>query len=119
MNSSNAKVLLLAEGFTVRPAVTALAEKKAAKLRRHEAPRVGNVRIHVRREKPRNGVPRFAVSATGETRGLDFVAHSSGATPETALNSAFATLERAVTAAAGVRKTKRHREAPLIPFSRG
>lgn len=116
MNPTNPKVILLAEGFTVRPAVTTLAETKATKLRRHEVPRVGTVRIHIRREKPRNGVPRFAVSATGETRGLDFVAHSSGATPETAINAAFTTLERAVSAAAGVRKTKRRREADVVPF---
>lgn len=119
MNPTNPKVILLAEGFTARPAVTTLAENKATKLRRHESPRVGVVRIHIRREKPRNGEPRFAVSATGETRGLDFVAHSSGATPETAINAAFTTLERAVSGAAGVRKTKRHREAPVVPFSAG
>lgn len=119
MNPTNPKVILLAEGFTVSPAVNTLAESKAAKLRRHESPRVGIVRIHVRREKPRNGVPRFAVSATGETRGLDFVAHSSGATPAIALNVAFATLERAVSGAAGVRKTRRHREAAILPFSGG
>ena len=116
MNDAKSTVILLAEGFVVRPALAAHAEVRALKLRRHESPRVGQVRIHIRREKSRTGPARFAGSATGETRGLDFVAHSSAARPETAINAAFATLERAVAGAAGLRKVRRHREAAILPF---
>lgn len=116
MTIAKSPVILLAEGFTVRPALAAHAEARAVKLRRHESPRVGQVRVHIRREKSRNGPARFAVSATGETRGLDFVAHSSAARPEIAINAAFATLERAVAGAAGLRKVRRHRDAAILPF---
>jgi len=108
MNLTEPKVILSAEGFSAHAALIAHAEAKAAKLRRHESPRVGHVRIHIRRETLRDAPARFTVAATGETRGMDFVAHSASAEPETAINAAFGKLERAVTAAAGVRKHSRH-----------
>lgn len=109
MNLTEPITILSAEGFSARPELTAHAEAKAAKLRRHANPRIGHVRIHVRLETPREGAQRFNVSATAETRGLDFVAHGFGAVPESAINEAFVKLERSATAAAGVRKHQLHR----------
>jgi ribosome-associated translation inhibitor RaiA len=111
MNVTKPQVIFAAEGFSARPDLIAHAEAKAAKLRRHETPRVGHVRIHARRETPHEGAPTFSVSATAETRGPDLVAHGSAASPETAINAAFIKLERAAKAAAGVRKISRHRSA--------
>jgi ribosome-associated translation inhibitor RaiA len=108
MNFSEPKTILSAEGFTARVELTAHVEAKAAKLRRHESPRIGHVRIHVRRDTPQYDAARYTVSATAETRGPDFVVHASGGIPESAISTAFDKLERAVTAAAGERKHKLH-----------
>ena len=108
MNLTETTTILSAEGFSARPELTAHAEAKAAKLRRHDNPRIGRVRIHVRLETPREGTQRFTVSATAETRGLDFVAHGSAPVPESAISDAFVKLERSVSAAAGVRKHQLH-----------
>jgi ribosome-associated translation inhibitor RaiA len=116
MNLSEPKTILSAEGFSARIELTAHVEAKAAKLRRHEFPRIGHVRIHVRRETPQNDAPRFTVSATAESRGADFVAHGFGGIPESAINTAFDKLERAVAAAAGERKHDlRHPHAIELP----
>lgn len=109
MNVTKPRVIVSTEGFSVRPDLILHVEAKAAKLRRHQVPRVGHVRIHVRRETPHAGAPVFAVSAAAETRGPDLVAHGSAAKPETAINAAFVKLERAAKAAAGVKKVGRHR----------
>ena len=101
MNLSEPTTILCAEGFNARFELTAHVEAKAAKLRRHENPRIGHVRIHVKRETPHHDAPRFTVSATAESRGADFVAHGSGGIPESAISTAFDKLERAVAAAAG------------------
>ncbi len=116
MNPTEPKVILSAEGFTARPDLMERAEVKAAKLRRHEHPRVGHVRLHVRLATPHNGTKVFTVTATAETCGPDLVAHSEAARPETALNAAFTKLERAITAAAGERKHARQALAPVITF---
>lgn len=119
MKFTDPKVILAAEGFKVPAGLADHAEAKAAKLRRHETPSIGDLRIHLRRESPGDGSPQFAILATAETRGADFVAHSSAAEPLTALNAAFAKLERAVTAAAGVRKHKRHLDDAARPLPAG
>jgi ribosome-associated translation inhibitor RaiA len=108
MNFTEPTTLLSAEGFSARPELTVHAEAKAAKLRRHANPRIGHVRLHVCLETPREGTPRFAVVATAETRGLDFVAHGLAPVPESAISEAFVKLERSVSAAAGVRKHQLH-----------
>ena len=117
MKPTEPKVILSAEGFTARPTLLEHAEAKATKLRRHEHPRVGHVRLHIRLETPRNGTKRFAVAATAETRGPDLVAHSVAAKPETALNAVFAKLERGIAAAAGERKHRRQKLAPIVKFA--
>ena len=118
MNLSEPKTLFSAEGFSARPELIVHAEAKATKLRRHETFQIGHVRLHVRRERPHNGTTRFTVSATAETRGADFVAHSSAGLPESAINSAFDKLERAVAEAAGERKHNlRHPREIEIPMA--
>ena len=118
MNLSEPKTLLSAEGFSARPELVAHVEMKATKLRRHETFQIGHVRLHVRHERPHNGTTRFTVSATAETRGADFVAHSSAGVPESAINSAFDKLERAVAEAAGEWKhNQRHPRAIEIPMA--
>jgi ribosome-associated translation inhibitor RaiA len=118
MNLSEPKTLLSAEGFSARPELVAHVEVKATKLRRHETFQIGHVRLHVRHERPHNGTMRFTVSATAETRGADFVAHSSAGLPESAINSAFDKLERAVAEAAGEWKhNQRHPRAIEMPMA--
>lgn len=116
MNLTKPTVIISPEGFTANAELTLLAEAKAAKLRRHEVARIGHVRIHVKLETPRVGAARFVVVATAETSGADLVAHSTAAKPGTAVNAAFAKLERAVSAAAGVRKHRRQKLAPVVMF---
>ncbi|MEO6001929.1 MAG: HPF/RaiA family ribosome-associated protein [Opitutus sp.] len=113
MNPTDPKVIVSAEGFSSSAELIAHAEAKVAKLRRHETPRIGHIRFHLRRETPHGLAPRFVISATAETRGIDFVAHAFADEPEVAINAVVGKLERAVTAAAGVRKHKRHC-APVI-----
>ena len=113
MNLSEPKTLLSAEGFNARPELVAHVEAKAMKLRRHEIFQIGHVRLHVRHERPHNGTTRFMVSATAETRGADFVAHSSAGVPESAINSAFDKLERAVAEAAGEWKHNLRQPRPV------
>lgn len=116
MNPTAPKVMLSAEGFTARADLLERAEAKATKLRRHEHPRVGHVRLHVRLETPRNDTKRFAVSATAETRGPDLVAHSTAVKPETAINAVFTKLERGIAAATGERKHGRQKLAAVTKF---
>ena len=128
MNLTDPQVILSAEGFSSSAELMAHAEVKAAKLRRHAMPRVGHVRLHLRRETPHRLAlrretphrlaPRFTVAATAETRGMDFVAHAVAAEPEAAINAVVGKLERAVTEAAGVRKHNRHCAPVIDIFSR-
>lgn len=110
MNPTLPHLILSAEGFTVRPDLAALAEIKAAKLRRHRLSALGHVRVHVRRVTPHATTTQFEVCITAESPGPDFVVHAVGAEPEIGLNAAFAKLERAITASVGVLKHERHRD---------
>jgi ribosome-associated translation inhibitor RaiA len=108
MNVSEPKTILSTEGFNARPELLALTQAKAAKLRRHETPTIGHVRLHVRLEAPREGPMRFTVAASAETRGLDFIVHSFAWAPEAAIASAFVKLERSVANAAKLAKHRLH-----------
>ncbi|MEY4938813.1 MAG: hypothetical protein RIQ93_548 [Verrucomicrobiota bacterium] len=119
MKFTDPKLILAAEGFTLPAGLADHAEAKAVKLRRHGTPSIGDLRIHVRLYSPHDGAAQFAVLATAETRGVDFVAHSSAAKPLAAINAAFVKLERAATAAAGVRKHNRHRTASVAGSPEG
>jgi ribosome-associated translation inhibitor RaiA len=116
MNQTEPKTILYTEGFHARFELNAHVDAKAAKLRRHEHPRIGHVRIHIRRETPHSDAPRFSVSASAESRGADFIAHGTGGIPESAINTAFDKLERAVAAATGERKHNL-RHSPPVEFS--
>jgi ribosome-associated translation inhibitor RaiA len=115
MNPTEPTTILYTEGFHARDELRMRVDMKAAKLRRHEHPRVGHVRIHIRRETPHSDA-RFSVSAIAELRGILFNAHGLGGTPESAINTAFDKLERAVAEAAGARKRKL-RHARAVEFS--
>lgn len=113
MNPTEPKTILYTEGFHARFELNVLVDAKALKLRRHEYPRIGHVRIHIRRETPHSAAPRFCVSASAESRGPDFIAHGTGGIPESAINTAFDKLERAIAAAAGERKHDLRQAQPL------
>lgn len=109
------RLILSTEGFTPRPALDVHTEKKAGKLLRHLHPRVALVRVHVKLEPSHAGTACFAVCATVEKTGIDHVAHATSTEPELAINAAVAKLERVVSAAAGMRKQRRHRPAASAP----
>lgn len=103
MNNSP-QLILTADGFTLRPELSALAHEKAAKILRHEHPRVHLVRAHVKHEVQGGGNTRFTVRATAEHAGPDHVVHGFASEPGTALNTAFSKLERELSEAAASRK---------------
>ena len=110
MNPTEPKVIISVEGFAARGEFTHQAEVKTAKLRRHRLARIGDLRLHVKRETPHDGPPFFVVTANAESSGPDYIAHGRGAEPEIALNAAFERLERAIADTAGVRKHNRHQQ---------
>jgi ribosome-associated translation inhibitor RaiA len=113
MNTPSQKVLLTTEGFLTSIDLIDHAEGKAAKLLRHEHPRVHLVRIHVKRETVHSGAPRFSARAMAERFGPDHVVHATGGQPETAVNAAIDKLERAVLSAVGAAKHNKHHPHPV------
>lgn len=113
MNTSTQKILLTTEGFLTSLDLIDHAGEKAAKLLRHEHPRVHLVRIHVKRETPHSGVPHFSARATAEHAGPDHVVHASGSQPEAAVNVAVDKLERAFLAAVGAARHHKHHPRPV------
>lgn len=106
MNTPAQALIFSTDGFAHRADLAARAEAKAVKLSRHAHPHVGLVRLHVKRETPHAGAPYFAVRATAEAAGPDYVAHTKSAEPLTAINAAFDQLERAATKAARAWKNR-------------
>jgi ribosome-associated translation inhibitor RaiA len=96
-----------ADGFVASADLTAVAELKAAKLRRHAHPPIGSIRVRVARETPHSGAPRFLVYATAHRPGADCIVHSAADEPLPALDAAFRKLERAVAGVAGEMKSER------------
>jgi hypothetical protein len=89
------------EGFPERPDLTAMAESRAAWLRRRHRARLGAVGVHLHHEDAARR--RFQVWATANSPTMEFVAHHAGNAPETALSGAFAKLDRVVRGIAGSR----------------
>jgi ribosome-associated translation inhibitor RaiA len=108
MNPPDPRTLTSFAGLGVRAELVTYIETKAAKLRRHRTPRVGTIRANVRYETPHGNPPYFAVCAQAEARGLEYIAHATGAEPDLAINSAFAKLERSISGTAGARRRQRH-----------
>ncbi|HEX2855331.1 MAG TPA: HPF/RaiA family ribosome-associated protein [Opitutaceae bacterium] len=113
MNTSSPKILLSTEGFLTSLDLIDYADGKAAKLLRHEHPRVHLVRLHLKRETPHSGAPHFSARATAEHAGPDHVVHASGSHPEAAINAAVDKLERALTGAAGAARHLKHHPHPV------
>lgn len=111
MNNPTSRLILTSEGFSPREEDRAHADEKAAKVLRHVNPRVDLVRLHLKRETPHSAPVRFTARATAEHAGPDHVIHAEADEPSTAINTAFAKLERVLTAAAGVRKHDRHADS--------
>ena len=111
MNSNPTNLIFSTEGFANRADLAMHSEDKMAKLLRHAQPHVDRVRVHVKREAPHSRAPYFAVCATAESAGPNYVAHAESAEPVVAINAAFDKLERSVLAAARARThQRRHAE---------
>jgi len=108
MNTTPTRLILTCEGFSPKDEIRAHADEKAAKILRHETPRVDLVRLHLKREAPHSAPVRFSARATAEHAGPDHVIHAEAEEPATAITTAFAKLERVLSSAAGVRKHERH-----------
>lgn len=115
MNTPTSRLILTSEGFSPREEDRTHADEKAAKVLRHTTPRVDLVRLHLKRETPHSAPVRFTARATAEHAGPDHVIHAEADEPATAINTAFAKLERVLSSVAGLRKHERHVDpAPAV-----
>ena len=116
MKTPTLEMILSTDGFVADPGLVTIAERKTEKLHRHAWPRMGLVRVHIKRETPRSAPAGFAVRITARRAGAECAVHGSATEPQPAIDAAFRRLERLISDVSGDRKShRRHPHAVELP----